>query len=169
MALQPLENSRWGFESSCFVCEPSNERGLRIPFFHDDDAHRVVADFMLSEAFSGAPSYVHGGVLLAVLDEAMGWATIAIDNTFAVTRRTTTSFRRPVRIAQPHRVEAWITGREPGALDTEAVILDAAGKKCAVASARFIPMDAALAKDAIGADLAGADAAYVRDRKGSLD
>ncbi|HUS61931.1 MAG TPA: PaaI family thioesterase [Acidimicrobiales bacterium] len=147
------------------MCEPSNDHGLRIPFFHDDTAHRVVADFALSEAFSGAPSYVHGGVLLAVLDEAMGWATIAIEHTFAVTRHTSTAFRRPVRVGLPHRVEAWINGRAEGAIDAEAVITDEAGKKCALATARFIPMDAALAKDAIGQELQGADAGFVRRSK----
>lgn len=165
MPLLPLDSSRWGFESSCFVCEPSNERGLHIPFFFDDERARVVADFSLSEAFSGAPSYVHGGVLLAVLDEAMGWATIAIDGVFAVTRRTTTAFRRPVRVGQRHRVEGWINGRAHGAIDTEAVIVDASGKKCAIATARFVPMDAALARDAIGQELEGGDAGYVRGRK----
>ncbi len=74
----PLENARWGFESNCFVCEPRNDAGLRIPFFHDEASATVTATFTLDDRFSGAPSYLHGGVLLAVLDEAMAWATIAL-------------------------------------------------------------------------------------------
>jgi hypothetical protein len=38
-----LLNSRWGFESNCFVCEERDDSGLRIPFFHDRDDDAVVA------------------------------------------------------------------------------------------------------------------------------
>jgi acyl-coenzyme A thioesterase PaaI-like protein len=74
-----IHNEDWGFESNCFVCEPKNGHGLRIPFFHDTDTDVVFADFELGRDFSGAPSLVHGGLLLAVLDEAMAWACIASD------------------------------------------------------------------------------------------
>jgi hypothetical protein len=63
-----LHNEDWGFETNCFVCEPRNDQGLRIPFFHDTELDVVFADFELSNVFSGAPTLVHGGVTLAVLD-----------------------------------------------------------------------------------------------------
>src|SRR5207253_770871 len=63
----PLDNASWGFESNCFVCEHRNERGLRIPFEHDEGAALVRGRFRLGSAFSGAPQYIHGGVLLTVL------------------------------------------------------------------------------------------------------
>ena len=62
MALVALDNARWGFVTNCFVCEVSNSAGLRIPFAHDTDRELVVAEFTLNDAFSGAPSWVHGGV-----------------------------------------------------------------------------------------------------------
>ena len=74
MSVHRLGNDRWSFASSCFVCEPSNEFGLRVPFSNDDEADRVFATFTLDEHCSGAPSYVHGGVTLALLDETMSWA-----------------------------------------------------------------------------------------------
>ena len=78
MTLHRLHNEAWGFETNCFVCEPKNQAGLQIPFFHDDERSVVTAEFELSDAYSGAPSLVHGGVTLAVLDEAMAWACIAV-------------------------------------------------------------------------------------------
>lgn len=66
-----LHNEDWGFETNCFVCEPKNEHGLGISFFHDTDRNLVTAEFELSHTFSGAPTLVHGGITLAVLDEAM--------------------------------------------------------------------------------------------------
>ncbi len=71
-----LHNEDWGFDSNCFVCEPRNDGGLQIPFHHDLERDLVAATFTLGDRFSGAPSYVHGGVTLAVLDEAVAWATI---------------------------------------------------------------------------------------------
>src|SRR6266511_3056675 len=76
MVVERLENSRWGFGSSCFVCEPANDRGMQVPFSHDTDRGVVFADFTLGPEFSGAPTYVHGGATLALMDEGMSWATI---------------------------------------------------------------------------------------------
>ena len=104
MALKPLTNAGWGFETNCFVCEPSNPLGLRVQYFHDEEAEVVSAEFTLGVEHSGAPHYVHGGVLLAILDEAMAWAAIAIGGRFAVVQSTATTFDRPVRIDEPHRV-----------------------------------------------------------------
>ena len=44
-----LHNDDWGYESNCFVCEVRNDGGLRIPFFHDQDAETVVAEFELPD------------------------------------------------------------------------------------------------------------------------
>ena len=145
-----LTNDRWGFASQCFVCEPANATGLQIPFFHDEEAQIVVAQFTLSAAFSGAPNYVHGGISLAILDEAMAWATIAVAGKFAVTKTTTTTFERPIRIGMAHTVEARVTEQGALLLLTEATILDAKNRVCALASAEFVPLDLRQATAAIG-------------------
>lgn len=38
MTLRRLHNEDWGFDSNCFVGEPRNDGGLRIPFDHDEAA-----------------------------------------------------------------------------------------------------------------------------------
>ncbi|HET7487323.1 MAG TPA: PaaI family thioesterase [Acidimicrobiales bacterium] len=161
MALVPLRNS-WQFQSNCFVCEPSNATGLAIPFFHDDEAAAVVADFTLDERFSGAPHYVHGGVALAVLDEAMAWGAIALGGSFALTVSTRARFVRPVRVGEPHRVEARLTRKTArGTFDLAAVLLDAGRKPCVRARSQFAPMNGAQAGDAIG-DVGDDGAPFVR-------
>lgn len=50
-----LSNDVWGFASNCFACDHRNDAGLRIPFHHDVETQRVVADFELDDRFSGAP------------------------------------------------------------------------------------------------------------------
>ena len=153
--LRPLTNDDWGFESNCFVCEPRNQSGLRIPFFHDAESRTVVAEFTLDGRFSGAPRYVHGGVILALLDEAMAWATIAIAQRFAVTAETTTEFGRPVRLDRPHKVRAWIEASEGNDLLTAAEIIRDDGVRCATARARFAALDLEHVSDATGTPIAG--------------
>lgn len=162
MTVRRLDNVAWGFESSCFVCEPTNDRGLRIPFFHDDEAEKVTAEFSLGPAFSGSPRYVHGGVTLAVLDEAMAWAAIACARAFCVTAASTAIFLRPVQVGLPHRVEARLVS--PAAadeLEAAGVVLDGDGRCCVESSARLRRLSDAQAASAIG-EVTGDDAAYLR-------
>lgn len=160
--MHQLDNSRWGFASKCFVCEPSNDAGLRIPFFHDDDSQTVFADYTLDERFSGAPSYVHGGVTMAVLDEAMAWATIAVAKAFALTVRTNVEFRWPLKVGRPYRVEARILQTDGAAIDVQATVRDGRGRPCAEAVGTFRSMNADQAVDALGTEAGGDDAGYVK-------
>lgn len=162
MAVHQLDNSSWGFASKCFVCEPTNDAGLRIPFFHDDEAGIVFADYTLDDRFSGAPSYVHGGVTMAVLDEAMAWATIAVAKAFALTVRTNVEFRWPLKVGRAYRVEARILDSDGAALEVEATVADERGRPCAHAVATFRSMNPDQAKDAMGTELGGDDAGYVK-------
>lgn len=162
MTLIRLHNEDWGFDSNCFVCEPRNAGGLRIPFDHDTEREVVVATFTLDDTFSGAPSYVHGGVSLAVLDEAQAWATIAVGGRFAVTTETTTRFRRPVVVGGTHAVEARLTAQDDASIATAAEITDERGKVCAETTATFAVLGPAQAARATGVDPTTLDASYLR-------
>lgn len=162
MARTRLTNERWGFSSNCFVCEPQNGHGLRIPFFHDDERDVVTAEFEMTGAFSGAPSYVHGGITLAVLDEIQAWATIALAGKFAVTTRTTVEFPRPVRVGKTYTAEAEVTTVGAETIGTVGRILDHRGQVCARGESTFHVLSPAVAADAIG-ELSAEDAAFLRD------
>lgn len=151
--MRALTNAGWGFTSSCFVCEPANEAGLRIPFFHDEEHELVFADFALDARFSGAPQYVHGGVTLAILDEAVAWAAIAIMGKFAVTHETRTVFERPVRVGVPYRVQAVVVGCDAERITAHADVLDERERVRASARAELVVVGAAHASDAVGASL----------------
>ena len=101
MPVERLENSRWGFGSNCFVCEPGNARGMQVPFSHDTDRGIVFADFTLGAEYSGAPTYLHGGATLALMDEGMSWATIALSEKFAFTKQTTPPSSGPCASTAP--------------------------------------------------------------------
>jgi acyl-coenzyme A thioesterase PaaI-like protein len=159
--LRPLDSTSFGFQTDCFVCHPDNPRGLHIPFFHDDEAGVVRAEFTLGADFSGAPRFVHGGLVLTLLDEAMAWAVVAIAERFGVVRTSSAGFRRPVRIDAPHRVEAVVEEQTDRSIATWAQVLDADGRRCAQAKARFAILSEETARAAIGSDL-GASARYLR-------
>ncbi len=164
MARHHLDNARWGFESNCFVCEPSNPVGLGIAFVHDDESESVEAEFCLGRDFSGAPHYVHGGLVLAILDEAMAWAAIALGRSMALTRTTSATFLRPVCLDQAHRVVARLDGRDGrGSLDLSGVVSRVSdGEPCVRGRARFSRLSAGAARGAIGAEVQGEAAGYLR-------
>lgn len=124
----------------CFACGLDNPRGLRIPYVLVDGA--VEATFTLSAEHSGAPAFVHGGVVTTVIDEAMAWATIALRSRFAVTTELTTRFRRPVLIDQPHLVRATCgeLAADGRTLRVSAVVTRADGKACAEAEGTYYAM-----------------------------
>ncbi len=165
MTLTRLTNESWGFASMCFVCEEANERGLQVPFFHDGEAGTVTADFTLTEAFSGAPALAHGGILMALCDEAMCWATIAVARTWAMTAGNTHRFLRPVRLGRPYLVEARVAGRDNAGLRTTATITSrATGKVSVEAEAVFSPIGATRASDAIGTEVSAQHRPYLKER-----
>lgn len=160
MALNRLTNEQWGFSSNCFVCEPKNELGLQIPFFHDDERNLVTAAFELSNAFSGAPTYIHGGVILAVLDEVQSWATIAVAGKFAVTTKTATAFDKPVRVGKSYTIEGEIQSIDGVTIETVGRIVDHRGETRARSESTFQVLSPAVAADAIG-EVTGDDTSFL--------
>ncbi len=150
VALLALHNDDLGYTTNCFVCEQRNEQGLRIPFFHDTERNLVTAEFSLSDTFSGAPTLVHGGVSLAVLDEAMAWACIAIGRHWAVTSETSTRFDRAVYVDKPHRVEAEIVEQTDTEIVTTGRIVDLKGRVRAASRATFTVLGEAQLRRAAG-------------------
>ena len=161
--MNALTSERWGFSSNCFVCEPTNAAGLRIPFFHDERTETVTAEFELDDRFSGAPSYLHGGVLLAVLDEAMAWSAIALGGRWAVTGETTTRFEQPTFVGGRYRVTARLDGAEGEAkLLAAAEITNDAGEVCARADSTLAVLGETQAAEAAGFGAGQLDPAHHR-------
>jgi uncharacterized protein (TIGR00369 family) len=109
--MRRLLTNTFGFESNCWVCEPSNPVGLHVPFHHDDQAHTVTATLRLDANHSGAPNLVHGGLLAALCDDAMAWTSIAEARRFALTAETRLSYLAPVPVDQEITVTARLIGR----------------------------------------------------------
>ena len=108
MARRLLTRDDLDFETCCFVCDPANGRGLGVSFFVDGDARRVVAEYSPAAEHEGAPGIVHGGVLGAILDDAMAWAVHSLTPSFGLTQLAEIEFLRAVRAGATYGVAAWI-------------------------------------------------------------
>lgn len=137
MTARRLTNDAWGLESSCFVCEATNAAGLRLELWADDALDQVWADVNLGAEFSGAPTLVHGGISLAVLDEVQAWAVIALAGSWAVTVETSASFPRPIRLDTDYRAIGEVVGREGNVIATAGRIETPKGLVCVTSTASF--------------------------------
>src|SRR3712207_6174508 len=81
----------------CFGCGRLNPHGLRLQFFELEESRGVWADFTPTREHEGFTGMVHGGIVTAVLDEAMGWA-VFVGGAWAVTGRLAVEFREPVQV-----------------------------------------------------------------------
>jgi acyl-CoA thioesterase FadM len=96
---------------------------------------------------------------MAVLDDAMAWAIIALKERFGVTRRSETEFKRPVKVGERHAVTAWVESWEGRSLVARAELRDASGKVCVASRGDYIVLTPDEVRAAIGAD-APTDATY---------
>lgn len=124
-------------ETCCFVCDPANEAGLHIAYYLEEDVGRVVAEYTPSGAHEGAPGVVHGGVVGAILDDAMAWAVNVLSGSFGLTRRGEVEYSRIVRPEQPYIVTAWISEIAQRRAATTAELRDAEDRICCASKAEF--------------------------------
>lgn len=119
----------------CYGCGEENPRGLRLRFELSDGVAK--ARFTGHVDHQGYPGHLHGGVVAALLDEAMGWAAYA-QGLFAMTARMSIRFRRTVPLEQPLTVTARTVRSRGRALEMQADIRDGAGRVLAEAEGMFM-------------------------------
>ncbi len=95
----------------CFVCGPDNPIGLKLAFQPEGDGVR--ADFVPSELHVGYDGVVHGGIISALVDDALAniWATRGRE---AVTAKIEVRFRQKVRPGDRLTITALPTGTKSG-------------------------------------------------------
>ena len=119
----------------CYGCGQENPRGLALRF--ELESGIASATFIGHPDHQGYPGHLHGGVVTAVLDEAMGWAAYA-QGTFAMTAKMSVRFRRPVPLGKPLIVTAQAVRQRGRAIEMRAELRDAAGQVLAEADGLFM-------------------------------
>ena len=161
MTARRLTNDDWGLDSSCFVCEATNAAGLQLKLWADDDLGQVWADVNLGVEFSGAPTLVHGGISLAILDEVQAWAVIALAGSWAVTVETAATFPRPIRLDTDYRAIGEVESRDGNRVTTSGRIETPKGLLCVSSTATFQVLAEAEAVRFSGAEVSEDNRGYL--------
>lgn len=90
-------------DGRCFVCGKNNKEGLGLDFVSREG--KVTAEFTPKSEHQGFKDIVHGGIISAVLDEAMVKAVLFQGRT-AVTAEMTVRFRASLAPGEKSVVEA---------------------------------------------------------------
>ena len=125
-----VRDARW-----CFVCGPQNPLGLRLAFRVEGE--EVQAVFVPGPHHVGYDGVVHGGILAAVLDDAMA-NLYFLRGEEALTTRMEVRFRREGRPGEPLSITAWEVGRRGQFGKARAVATNARGEVVAEAEGTFL-------------------------------
>lgn len=126
----PIDDGR------CFACGPENEIGLQLHFEKRGD-DGVYARTTLREDFQGWQGIAHGGIALALLDEAMAHAAGAAGYR-GVTASMNARFRKPVPLGVQIEIEGRVKWMRRNVLEIEASVTDPDGAVLLEGEGRFV-------------------------------
>jgi acyl-coenzyme A thioesterase PaaI-like protein len=127
----------------CFGCGPANPQGLHLVFTTDTshpEAITATAHINLTRMFEGPPGHIHGGIVAALLDEAMSKLNRPL-NVLAMTRHMEIDYLRPAPLHQPLVLISRHLRREGRKLFHQAEIKLPNGTVLARAQGLFIVVD----------------------------
>jgi uncharacterized protein (TIGR00369 family) len=105
----------------CYVCGKDNPAGLGVAFDIDKDARTISARFTPLPSHQGYVGIVHGGILSALLDEAMAKLAFSLGIP-AVTAEMTVKFKSPAAPGEELSVTGSLTHETHRLIEAEAVI-----------------------------------------------
>lgn len=128
-------------DHGCFGCGDENPCGLRLRF-EPTAPGAVEARFVPRRQDEGFFGVVHGGIVTAMLDEAMAWASFSAD-VWAMTAKMEVRFRRPVQVGAELRVNGRVVGARGKLIEAAGEVRSADdGALLAEATATFVRVPA---------------------------
>ena len=129
----PIDDGR------CFACGPDNPIGLRLRF--EARGEGVGATVTLSDEFQGWQGIAHGGIAMALVDEAMAHAAGRAGHR-GVTASVSMRFRNPVPLGEPLELSGRVVWQRRNVLGLEASVSDASGNILIEGSGKFVSQGA---------------------------
>jgi uncharacterized protein (TIGR00369 family) len=123
----------------CFVCGQENPLGLRLPWTLGPDG-KAVSQFRAGRHHQGWTGVVHGGILAALLDEAMA-QRLRLGGLNTMTAKLEVRYRRPTPLDVPLIAEGWIESESSHGLRLRAIVRDEAGVCFAEAAGTCVRID----------------------------
>ncbi|HEX3671760.1 MAG TPA: PaaI family thioesterase [Candidatus Cybelea sp.] len=124
-------------DGNCFACGPDNAIGMHLHFDRALDGEGVVARTELASVYQGWRGIAHGGIVMALLDEAMAHAA-GFAGHRGVTASVSVRFKKPVPLEAPIVVRGRVTWQRRRVVGVEATILDSGGDVLARAEGSFV-------------------------------
>ena len=124
-------------DGKCFACGPDNPIGLHLRF--EDAGEGVVARVTLDPHFQGWKDIAHGGIAIALLDEAMAHAAGHAGHR-GVTASMNVRFRKPVPLGKLLEVRGRVAWHRRNVLGLEASVHDESGSPLVRAEGNFVSM-----------------------------
>lgn len=119
----------------CFVCGQRNPFGLHLVFRIDNNS--IVAEFQPREEHQGFPGVIHGGIVAAVLDEALGRTSVLAANPeWTMTGRLEVRYRRYVPYGPLLRVRASLGTQRRSMIQASGVVTLADDESLTLAEAQ---------------------------------
>ncbi len=132
----PIDTER-GY-NLCFGCGKDNPIGLKLDFKREGKTVRT--EFTPTEFYQGWSDIVHGGIIIRLLDEAMGYAT-RFAGMNCITASMKARLRCPTSIGEPLIITSSVTENKRRLVKTEANIFLKDGTAIAEATATHFVLD----------------------------
>jgi len=114
-----------------------NQIGLGLSFQYDRLNQRVVCLAKPDKRFAAYKRLLHGGIVVTMLDEAMGWSVYAAKGILGVTTEISTTFLRPLFVEKTYHVVGWMSAHRETYAVTKAAIYTEHGRRVAEASGKW--------------------------------
>lgn len=139
--------------SGCFVCGRDNAAGLKLRF--QADAGGVCVQFMPDLRHQGFGGVLHGGIVAAVLDDALWYAIYSATGKATMTAELTLRYKKSVPCDAMLTVRGELVADKRRLFAARGGIYSLLGELLAEASGTFLPAPPELASR-LAAELAGA-------------
>jgi uncharacterized protein (TIGR00369 family) len=119
----------------CFVCGPDNPSGLQAAF--TGRSGKAVGSYHCRDEHRGYVGISHGGVLAALLDEAMVYAAVSLGK-WVTTAELNIRYSRPAPVGATLSVAAEVTRHHRRLVECRAEIRDAHGVLLAAGTGKLM-------------------------------
>jgi uncharacterized protein (TIGR00369 family) len=134
-------NKEFRDDRVCFVCGEKNPIGLKLKLRTDPERGESAAEVTFADHFQGWAGIVHGGLVAAVLDEAMIYAAGA-KGLKCVTGEIMVRYVKPASTGIAYALKGRFVEDEGRIVLAESALLDAEGREVAWATGKLFKVEA---------------------------
>jgi uncharacterized protein (TIGR00369 family) len=124
-------------DARCFVCGHANEKGLQCRFWVEGDY--VVTHLKTIPEYIGHGA-IHGGVSVALLDEAMGLSATIKKNCLCVTAELNIRYLKPLTADNTYTIRGRLVADRKILCETDGAIVDEDLNVYIRAAGKYVPL-----------------------------